>query len=425
MSLALVLIVLGGAVVLAVVLIVAIPWIKETIGGGVGRPPPDRPTFRVVTLGLEGSGKTVLLASMFHQLSTPTADRRYFLDGNFAQDRYLTSLFGDVSDPARPWPPGSKVGDPRELRFDCNALDKSGDAHTIFHLSYLDYAGDIIEPGEDYDQAVRELEANAEDAHALLVLVDGRRVLQLLRGEPGGHDYFDRRLRPLLGLAARTSCPIQLILTKWDLVRLFGEPTDDDEARLRRVRSCLAAYGSIEHLVHGHGRGQRQVRLIPVSAVGPDFAELRDDGTVAKRPDGRVDPTHVEVPLYAVLPDVLRRIATSLERAPEIRKALDAELRRSRLRKVPSVVHSVLMSPAGKLLRTALTGVVGEEAVKLFVEMLVRTRPDGAVPPPSRVDPASATDTEALRAAVIDHMERAVVLFEARLPSSTLRTTWL
>jgi hypothetical protein len=421
MDVALPLIGLGTAIVVAVLVI----WAVEKFKRPPPPPPEPLPTFRVIALGLEGAGKTVLLASQFHKLSGPAADRRYFLDGDFRQDQFLAWIYGHVSDTTVPWPPGSQIGATREFLFDCKAYDGAGVAHTVFRISYLDYAGDLLEPRDSEHEALAEIEARVKDAHALLVIVDGRRVLQLLRGEPEGHDYFDRRLHPLLRLAGRVSCPVQLLLTKWDLVRAFGAPADDDEARLRQVRDLLTDYGSIEHLVHGQGRHQKEVRLIPVSAVGPEFAELCEDGTVVKRQDGTLDPIHIDVPLCAVLPDVLKHVERSLERKPDIRRALDAELGRSRRRDVPSIVHSVLISPAGMLLRKTLTGVVGDEVVKLFVEMLASSRSREAEPLPrdDDIDDGEA-DAERLRATVIEHMERVVLLFEARLPSSILRSRW-
>lgn len=434
MDIALLLIVFG---VLLIGVVVGILVVRRIKGSGPAMPlPPARPppapapadpvghvpTFRVVALGLEGAGKTVLLASQFHKLCGPVADRRYFLDGDFRQDQRLSWIYGHVCDTSVPWPPGSLIGETREFLFDCKAIDRTGDARTVFRISYLDYSGDLLEPSDQQHESLGEVEARVENADALLVIIDGRRVLQLLRDEPKGHDYFDRRLQPLLRLARRVSRPVQLILTKWDLVRTFGEPSDGDEACLRQVRDCLKDYVDFESLMHGHGPRQKEVRLIPVSAVGSRFAMLRDDGTVAKRQDGTLDPIDVEVPLYAVLPDVLKQAALSLDLRPDVRKRLDAELHDSLVRNAPRIVHSVLTSPVGAVLRTALSGVVGDEAVKVFVEMLVRRKSHETGPPPGDVEDHEE-ETERLRTAVIEDMQRVVLLFEARLRSSVLRRT--
>ena len=43
-------------------------------------------------------------------------------------------------------------------------------------------------------------------------MIDGRRVLDLQQGLHTGDDYFNRRIGPILRLASRASCPVQLIL---------------------------------------------------------------------------------------------------------------------------------------------------------------------------------------------------------------------
>jgi hypothetical protein len=103
------------------------------------------------------------------------------------------------------------------------------------------------------------------------------------------------------------------VVTKWDLVRGFGEPADaSDEYRLDRVAEALLRYEHIRALVEDHSARQ-VVRLIPVSAVGADFVDLNTDGMVVKRPHGHLKPTNVEVPFNAVLPDLFRQVEGSLD----------------------------------------------------------------------------------------------------------------
>ena len=133
------------------------------------------PTYRVVALGLEASGKTVLLASMAHRLSeTPpnrvsspdlcdelpepfyrrgelAPDRSYVLRTDFRQDAWLSDVYKSVSDPSELFPPATPVDMAREFLFDCMAPDKSGTVHTVFRVSYVDYAGALLE-SEEYLQ---------------------------------------------------------------------------------------------------------------------------------------------------------------------------------------------------------------------------------------------------------------------------------
>ncbi len=433
----LVVIALGAAIVLAA----AIWWVTQGRDGPTPPQPsgedslalspradepaaesPDVPTFRVVALGMNGAGKTVLLASQARKL-LPAAGRRYHLASGLEQDRLLAKLHREVRDTSAPWPRATRMGDTREFLFSCKASDRVHQQCTVFRISYLDYPGEILEPS-DVTLAAAELEARVDDAHALLLVLDGRRVLQLLRGEREGHEYFEDRLWPLLGLAHRATCPVQLIVSKWDLVRSFASTTDDDELLrqddelLRQVSKRLLDHiPAMKWLVHTHCQRGEEVRLIPVSAVGSRFAELCADGTVVKRADGRLDPINVDVPMCAVIPDLLKRVERSLE--PSVQRELDEAIDRAPAGDVVSIAVSVLESRVGMLLRNALATMVGDVVVTLFVETLVRSRAHRVEPPPS--DDAEA-ERRRLRVDVVKDMEKVVEDFEYRLPSSILCT---
>ena len=118
---------LGGVVVAsawAPILVVAVILV---IVGAVRarrrrRPPPATggeegvPTFRVVALGPRGSGKTLLLASMYHQMQT-SSGRGYFLTAPYDQVVLLNQWFTDVADTSRDWPSGTAVGETRDFLF--------------------------------------------------------------------------------------------------------------------------------------------------------------------------------------------------------------------------------------------------------------------------------------------------------------------
>jgi hypothetical protein len=220
---------------------------------------------------------------------------------------------------------------------------------------------------------------------------------------------------PLLRLAGRASCPLQLIITKWDLVLGFsnGAPKDHD-ALLKTVRDRLLEYPLVNGLVHSHCDRQHHVRLIPVSAVGRQFAELRMDGEVGKRAGGRLDPFKVDVPLCAVLPDVLNQLEDALD--PAVRRNLEADIDRRRTNDTASIVVAVLDSAAGQALRATLVGRVGDALARLFIEMLVRRR----APKPEAPHENAEVQTQRLRADVLKDMERVVWLLQERLPSSLL-----
>jgi len=272
------------------------------------------PTFRVIALGVAGSGKTVFLSSMFHALNVPMPGRSYFLETDASHRVYLSNVFDEISDTAEPWPRGTRTGETRELVFDCVSFNE-GVKHRIFRISYLDYAGELLESEQEAGStALSELEERIQKTHALLGMLDGYRVLQYLRNEPAGRRYFRSSIQPMIGTMAGATCPIHFVLTKWDLVRGFGEPDNaDDNTRLSLVRQALIDNAQIRALVDTHSWGNRIIRLIPVSAVGPDFAQMDHADHMLKRPEGEVKPTNIEVPLTAILPDVFSQVELSLD----------------------------------------------------------------------------------------------------------------
>ena len=405
----------SGVVVIAAVLGRVLFGPGEDIDPPVAPDGDPVPTFRVVALGLKGAGKTVFLASLFHALRAPDEHRSWFLDGDLRQDQKLEDIYGHVEDTGANGHPGHRSG-------------KRASSCSI--ARYVT----IVTPIRCFASAIwtmREICWNqATRSTRRLTTSSGgpwRRmrcssssmagVAAVLNDPPAGHDdYFERRLSPLVGLAGRATCPVQLLVTKWDLVRA-ADPGGRDKARLERVNDRLADCRITDATFHGQGPIQNKVRRIPVSAVGSGFADLHDDGRTEKRHNAKLNPMNVEVPLCAVLPDLLKRVERSLDSQPHVRTAIDEELRRRPLRNFALIVQSVLTSQAGQALRTSLGTVVGDDVVKLFVETLVRAKANSEQSPPAsrEPDPAHLTDVARLRATVVQEMERAVLRFEARM----------
>lgn len=338
------------------------------------------PTFRVVALGVAGSGKTVFLASMFHRLHVASPGGSYFLETAADQRVALSRLFQQVERTDLPWPRGTRVGETREFTFDCMAV-RGGEKHKVLSLNYLDYAGELLEAEqEEGPHALADLAHRISEAHALLAIVDGQRVLQCLRGEPAGQLYFRSTIQPMIGFMAGATCPIHFVITKWDLVRDFGEPphTTDDE-RLRMVRDQLWYQAEIWPIVARQNSGCRVVRLIPVSAVGDGFVRIDQSGNVVKIDDRRPRPTNLEVPLSAVLPDLFKQAEAAL---PASGKS-DPRRRGRRIgtAEVAATIAKLLSMPAGMLLQTALhvgnAGMYSEAIAATFVDWMCRPAQDG------------------------------------------------
>lgn len=405
--------------------------IKRADGRGAKRSAAQdstAPTFRVVALGPSGCGKTVFLASMFHRLNFSASDRHYKLEADAEQLVTLGQIYDELSDPANEsWPAGTDQN-LSEFLFDCVTSDQEGRAKPILRLSYLDYRGGLLTQGaEPGSTALVDLEDRIQTAHALLAVIDGLRVRQLLLGEPAGHAYFERKVRPMFALMERAACPIHFVVTKWDLVRDIGEAEhlDDshslDQIRVRLVRDALMKYEHIEGVVYKNRN--KTVRLIPVSAVGAKFGALDADGNVVKRPDGRIRPTNVEVPLCAVLPDLFAQVEQMLDEPDK--KAILSEDRGRR--------HQQAITAAATALAVVLGGVgtfglaspglsfLASDIMGLFVGWM------GATPTAEKVrgkgkqklDDA-AVEEQLLRAAVMDDFKKTVQTMERALPDSVL-----
>src|SRR4051812_15370767 len=313
-------------IIIVVIVIVIIGVVRAARGNGSSReestpdcpdaPPttaPEPPTFKVVALGLSGSGKTVLLASMFHHLNYATSRRNYFLDAAPEQRLRLNTVYRTISDTDQGWPRGTRVSECTEYMFKCMAVDEDRKRHHVLTLSYLDYAGELLETAQEAGSgAFEQLTTHIGSAHALLGVLDGYRIRQLLRGEEAGRRHLEYDVRTMLGLLQGATAPIHLVISKWDLVRGFGEPEGaDDQQRLQHVIDALMSFDHFRSLAYF--RPEQIVRLIPVSAVGPGFAEISGNGAVIKRPGATLQPRNVDVPLSAVVPDLFRQIERRLD----------------------------------------------------------------------------------------------------------------
>ena len=81
------------------------------------------------------SGKTVLLASMFHHLNFVTPQRSYFLDVKPEQRIKLNTIYRTISDTGQGWPRGTRVSECTEYLFDCIAVDEETKRHHVLTSS--------------------------------------------------------------------------------------------------------------------------------------------------------------------------------------------------------------------------------------------------------------------------------------------------
>lgn len=388
------------------------------------------PRIQVLVLGASGSGKTVYLASLGRRLGVQYPEVGFYLRSPLTQAGRLRDVYSQVADPGRPWPPPSKVADGEVFSFTC-AIRHEGANRPVFTIDYQDYAGELISADGYASDATAEFDADIEQAHVLLCLIDGQRMVELLNGEHDGRRYFEETMQPTYQKLQEhsTGKPMHFVLTKWDLVAAdcAGDP-DQESARLALVAERLRQIPEIHQLAGGHAA---TVRLIPVSAVGFGYARLEDGKGAVKIPGRSAYPVDVEIPLTAIMPDLLdQALATIQERAGQRIAALSpgaaqqwaeriawkaGESRASVVAVATGLVERLSKRPASPATRFAVDGVV-----QRAIDALMRAPGRRQV----AIDDIHGTldEAERFRKLAIERFRAAMQAYEGRMPASVLRS---
>ena len=260
--------------------------------------------YKVIVLGASGSGKTVFLASMYKQLSIQRKESPFFLDVDPEQQRILVQKYREIASTNTGWPSATKRDEVSEWLFTCRVQSPiDGRIYPALQFTYLDYAGErLIEP---QGGSQTDFDAKIRDADALLGILDGRKILALMRNEPDGDDFVNTDLTIILQDMMRSQNPVHFVITKWDLLA-------NNNYTLRDVRNRLLEGNDFLEFVENRITSFT-VRLIPVSSVGMDFAELQPDGSMRKIPGKHPKPLQVEMPLVCVLPDKFKAQVDALK----------------------------------------------------------------------------------------------------------------
>ncbi|MEV5494762.1 hypothetical protein AB0M50_05110 [Nonomuraea fuscirosea] len=396
-----------------------------------GGPPPGEagiraavPTFRVVALGLPGSGKTLLLASMYNELQTPSR-QSYYLSAAEGDVARLTGWFAQMADTTRAdqWPRGTFTSETRHFSFGVRA--RAGDTvHEVLRLDLLEYAGELLTDAAETDSGRRtELFDQVRSAHALLGIIDGGRIRQHLDGDPQGWTELHRTLNILVPHLIGASCPVSFVVTKWDLLAHLHE---DENTRLALVRDLLMSNEHFRTLVRLHS-DRRVVRLIPVSAVGPGFASVDASGHVVKNRSAQARPAYVDVPLSAVVPDLFDQAEMGLDAT--LRAALREEARhhlwRAPLERLRTAAMLTLQT-SGRALLHALgspaAAVAGDVLMGMFLDSRAMITGLGRPGAGAQAGEAERRIDEFVRVRrqVLQDMRAKPAMLEGRLPSSRL-----
>jgi hypothetical protein len=389
---------------------------KENLTG----PPGGIPAFRIVTLGLQGSGKTLLLTGIYRRLQTP-GDRGFYLRVPHEQLIELNRWYRKAADVTEEWPRGTTRGELREFEF--SVMTQVGaDAEPVVKLGYLEYPGELLtDPDAPGSTAQATLLKAIAGADALVGIIDGFRLLQAHNGDQRGQLMLEASLDAMINAMLPVRSPIVFVITKWDLLDHLHP---DENERLRMVRERLMDTPGFADLVKVHS-ARRIVRLIPVTAVGHDFAEYRD-GAVRKNPGGRFLPSNVEAALSVVVPDILRQTEMSLDHATRA-ELLAAAQRRVRMGPGEALrtLGTYVTGKAARILLSSVgAGLVAESGLSLLLDTL---GPRGYDPAEhsarlARLGEADRRAEEFVQARrrVVGELQRQVAVLEAKLPDSRL-----
>lgn len=413
-------------IVAAIAVGIALVWTARRLGRR-GRRPPDVnalavqvPSVKVVTLGMQGAGKTLLLASMYRCMQTP-GDREFYLKAPHEQVMELSRWFEDVARPDDVWPAGTSKSEMREFEFNLLTPD-GGTDEPVLRIGYLEYAGELLTEAQGPGStALATLLTAVDHADALIGIIDGLRVLQTYHGDPRGTAILQRSVDTMVSTMFTARAPVTFVVTKWDLL---DDLHPDPNVRLGIVRNLLMGLAGFRDLVREHSR-RRVIRLIPVTAVGHDFAVM-DGGRVHKKPGGMLAPENVDMPLSTVVPDVLVQAELAIDAAT--RQALVAQARhetRLRPRDAMNALGAALLRMAGNSLAT---GGVSLLVGSWLVPFLDGRGDAGPLPGSDRQAALTEADRRAQRAIlarreVIGNLRHQTAVLETRLPASRLDLT--
>lgn len=145
----------------------------------------------IAIVGVEGSGKTVLMAAMGDKYKSPDANGIFLKPVNRETFAYCEKLMGQMQDGKWPMATGKDITD--NLRWTLTKKIADGDDDKIAELSFLDFGGEIYrlafgggvheEPDEDTRNAIEQLRSHVEEAEVLIVLVNLSDIINGKRNE--------------------------------------------------------------------------------------------------------------------------------------------------------------------------------------------------------------------------------------------------
>ncbi len=284
--------------------------------------------YKIIVLGHKESGKTVFLASMYYKLSIQDADAGFSLETDEKEPIQRHKLYEyrkQIIDAREGFPDSNILRELPEWKFISSVKSTSNDynkRYPVMRFTYLDYAGERIKLLYDGHNYTPEFQKILNKADVLLGVLDGLELLKFMRNpEQESAHFYQEHIDPILDILDRSKQPVHFIITKWDLLvkeeyllKKGKERKEEDllkkenlQYSLSEILAGLKNHPRFKNFLLTEARSKRPaLRLIPVSAVGPGFAQLQPDETMRKVPGVLLRPFLVEMPLMSILHDRLR-----------------------------------------------------------------------------------------------------------------------
>ena len=187
--------------------------------------------FDIFVLGTRSSGKSVLLASLYRQLSSMDGVTNFFARcDDPGQHRELCDNYDQLLDTEADWPAGTYSVD----SYDLSCFHRMrGMSLPVFSIRFHDYPGGYVS-----NQIERRdfIEERAAQCNSAMALIDGRKLRDRLddcEDNPAHslHKDLDSLVRVLQQCVGK---PIHFVLTKADLLPPAKYPLSDILAELKR-----------------------------------------------------------------------------------------------------------------------------------------------------------------------------------------------
>jgi outer membrane protein OmpA-like peptidoglycan-associated protein len=263
--------------------------------------------FDIFVLGTRSSGKSVLLASLYRQLSSMDGVTNFFARCDDPdQHKELCDNYDQLLDTEADWPAGTFRVDSYDMRCFHRLRGKS---LPVFSIRFHDYPGGYVSNQVERRDFVEE---RAASCNSVMALIDGRKLLDRLEDREDNpahslHKDLDSLVRVLQQCIGK---PIHFVLTKADLLAPVKYPLKDIIAELRRHKG-------FSDILAQQIEADATCYLVPVSAIGPGFAVIDPaDGIIKKRRNGTIDPFHLEVMTSVSMVDTVLDLARNVESVP-------------------------------------------------------------------------------------------------------------